>query len=125
MWNLVLMYISRLLVLQWVLIVPHWWQICSYIHMTLILYIYKRASSRSRKTSFNITFRYIDDVLSLNKFNCYNDVIYPKELEIKTLQMLQNGLIIFTFIWRMVNFSHESMTNVMTLIFSLQSIFHT
>ena len=65
--------------------------------------------------------RIIDDVLSLNnhKFNDYIDVIYPKELEIKTLQMLQNGLIILTFIWslmRMVNCSHDSMTSVMTLI---------
>ena len=37
--------------------------ICSYIHMKLILYnIYKRVSSRSKKTSFNLTFRYVDDV---------------------------------------------------------------
>ena len=37
------------------------------------------------KTSFNLTFRYIDDVLSLNnpKFSDYIDVIYPEELEIK------------------------------------------
>ena len=78
--NLVVMSISRLLVFQWVLIVPHWWQICSYIHMKLILYnIY------NKKTSFNLTFRYFNDVLSLNdhKFNDYIDVIYPKELEIK------------------------------------------
>ena len=57
--------------------------VCSYIHMKLILYnIYKRVSSRSKKTSFNLTFRYIDDVLSLNnpKFNDYIDGIYPKEL---------------------------------------------
>ena len=53
--------------------------------MKLILYnIYKRVSSRNQKTSFNLTFRYKDDVLSLNnpKFNDYI-VIYPKELEIK------------------------------------------
>ena len=52
----------------------------------MVLYnIYKRVSSRSKKTSFNLTFRYIDDVLSLNnpKFNDYIYVIYPKELEIK------------------------------------------
>ena len=79
MWHLVVMSISRLLVFKWVLIVPHWWHICSYIHMKLILYIKKQ------KTSSNLTFRYVDDVLSLNnpKFNDYVDVIYPKELEIK------------------------------------------
>ena len=35
--------------------------------------------------SFNLSFRYIDDVLSLNnpKFGDYVNVIYPKELEIK------------------------------------------
>ena len=35
--------------------------------------------------SFNSTFRYIDDVLSLNnsKFGDYVDRIYPIELEIK------------------------------------------
>ena len=40
---------------------------------------------KKQKTSFNLTFRYIDDVLSLNnpKFNNYIDVIYPKELDIK------------------------------------------
>ena len=83
MWNLVVMSISRQLVFQWVLIVPHWWQICSYIPMKLILYnIYKRVSSRSKQK--HLTFRYLD-VLSLNnpKFNDYIDVIYPKELETK------------------------------------------
>ena len=63
----------------------------------------------------------IDDVLSLDnpKFNDYIDAIYPKELDIKTLHMLQNELIILTFIWsfmRMVKFTHDSMTSVMTLI---------
>ena len=42
MWNLVVVYMSRQLVFQWVLIVHHWWQICSCIHMKLILY--KRVS---------------------------------------------------------------------------------
>ena len=78
--------ISRLLVFQWVLITPHWWQMCSYIHMQLIVYnIYKSKSKKhlqEAKTSFNLTFRYKDDVISL-KFNDYIDVIYPKELDIK------------------------------------------
>ena len=35
--------------------------------------------------AFNSTFRYIDDVLSINndQFNSYVDSIYPSELEIK------------------------------------------
>ena len=35
--------------------------------------------------SFNLTFRYIDDVLSINhsKLSEYLDVIYPSELQIK------------------------------------------
>ena len=85
-WSQVGMYISRLLVFQLVLIVPHWWQMCSYIKMKLILYnIYKRETSRNNKTSFNLTFRYAYDVISLNNpnFNDYNDVIYPEELECK------------------------------------------
>ena len=48
--------------------------------------ITKPSKFEKQKTSFNLTFRYIDDVLSLNnpKFNDYIiDVIYPKELEIK------------------------------------------
>ena len=48
-----------------------------------------------------------------------------RNLRLKTLQMLQNGLIILTIVslMRMVNFSHDSMISVMTLI-SLW-IFHT
>jgi hypothetical protein len=35
--------------------------------------------------TFNSTFRYIDDVLSINndQFHSYADFIYPNELEIK------------------------------------------
>ena len=57
--------------------------------MKLVLYnIYKRISSRNKKKNIlyiNLTFRYIDDVLSLNnpKFNYYIGVIYPEELDIK------------------------------------------
>ena len=45
----------------------------------------KLSKFKKQKTSFYLTFRYIDDVLSLNnpKRNDYIDVIYPKELEIK------------------------------------------
>ena len=47
--------------------------------------ITKLSKFEKQQTSFNLTFRYIDDVLSLNnpKCNDYIDVIYPKELEIK------------------------------------------
>ena len=64
------------------------------------------------KTYFNLTFCNIDDVLSLNnrKFNDCFDVIYP------TLQMLQIGLIIFIWSLMIVNFSHDSMISIMTLI---------
>ena len=65
------------------------------------------------KTYFNLTFCNIDDVLSLNnrKFNDCFDVIYP------TLQILQIGLIIFIWsLMRIVNFSHDSMISIMTLI---------
>ena len=48
--NLVIISISRLLVFKWVLIMmPHWLQTFSYIHMKLILYnIYKIVSSRNK-----------------------------------------------------------------------------
>ena len=53
----------------------------------LFLYSYEAdfVHLQQHKTSFNLVFRYIDDVLSLNnsKFNDYIDVIYSKELEIK------------------------------------------
>ena len=47
--------------------------------------ITKLGKFKKQKTSFNLTFRYIDDVISLNNpnFSDYIDVIYPKELEIK------------------------------------------
>ena len=45
----------------------------------------QKSKFKKQKTSFNLTFYYVDDVLSLNnhKFNDYIDVIYPEELEIK------------------------------------------
>jgi hypothetical protein len=43
--------------------------------------------------SFNFTFRYTDDVLSLNnsRFGDFVDRIYPIELEIKVTQIFHNG----------------------------------
>ena len=85
--------------------------------MKLILYIILK----KQKTSFNLTFRYID-VLSLNspKFNHFMDAIYPKELEIKDTTdspKWANYLRPSGVLMRMVHFSHDSMTSVKTLIF--------
>ena len=68
---------------------------------------------------FNLTSRYIDDVLALNnpKFNDCIDVIYPKKLEIKdTTDAPQwaNYLDFIRSLMRMVNFSHDSMTSVIS-----------
>ena len=51
----------------------------------------------------------------------YNiDVIYiQRNLRLNTFHILQNGVIILTFVWsltRMVDFTHGPMTNVITLI---------
>ena len=95
------MSISRLLVFQWVLIVPHYWHICSYVIKTFVLNIYKRVSSRNKKhPSVNLIFRYVDDVLSLNnpEINDYIDVIYPKEPDIKDTTYSPKRAIILTIL---------------------------
>ena len=66
---------------------------CAPLLADLFLFSYEadfiqRLFSSNEKTvakSFNFTYRYIDDVLSLNnpKFSDYLDAIYPSELEIK------------------------------------------
>ena len=66
---------------------------CAPLLADLFLYSYEadfiqnliRSGSKNSAKSFNFTFRYIDDVLSLNnhKFGEYLDFIYPEELEIK------------------------------------------
>ena len=66
---------------------------CAPLHADLFLYYYEadfmqellRKKDKKLAISFNSTFRYIDDVLSLNnsKFGDYVDRIYPIELEIK------------------------------------------
>ena len=70
----------------------------------------QKSKFKKQKTSFNLTFRYIDDVLSLNnpKFNDYIDVIYLKELEMKDTT---DELIILTFIW-----------NLMRMVYFLQTL---
>ena len=66
---------------------------CAPLLADLLLYSYEadfvqhlqKSKSRKQRKSFNLTFRYIDDVLSLNnpKFGDYIDVIYPQELQIQ------------------------------------------
>ena len=58
----------------------------------------QKSKFKQQKTSFILTFCYIDAVLLLNnpRFNDYIDVIYSKELIdfIQTIQMLQNRRLI-------------------------------
>jgi hypothetical protein len=66
---------------------------CAPLLADLFLYSYEaefvqkllRDNNKKLALSFNHTFRYIDDVLSINKHNFHNYVhlIYPDELEIK------------------------------------------
>ena len=66
---------------------------CAPLLADLFLYSYEsefvqqlqKSGAKRQCHSFNLTFRYIDDVLSLNnvKFSEYLDSIYPSELEIK------------------------------------------
>ena len=66
---------------------------CAPLLSNLFLYSYEadfiegllKKSEKKLSRSFNFTFRYIDDVLSLNisRFGDFVDRIYPIELEIK------------------------------------------
>ena len=65
---------------------------CASLLAELILYSYEgdfiqgllKKNEKKLARSFNFTFRYIDDVLSLNsRFGDFVDRIYPIELEIK------------------------------------------
>ena len=66
---------------------------CAPLLADLFLYSYEaefiqtfiKSGKRQLAKSFNFTFRYIDDVLSLNnsKFSDYINDIYPEELDIK------------------------------------------
>ena len=66
---------------------------CAPLLTDLFLYSYEgefihnliKSGKRQPAKSFNFTFRYIDDILSLNnsKFSDYINDIYPEELEIK------------------------------------------
>ena len=64
---------------------------CAPLLTDLFLYSYEaefiqsliKSDKRHLAKSFRFTYRYIDDVLSTNKFWNYKDDIYPAELEIK------------------------------------------
>ena len=66
---------------------------CAPLLADLFLYSYEsefiqsllRSDKNATAKSFNFTYRYIDDVLSLNypKFGDYLEVIYPTELDVK------------------------------------------
>jgi hypothetical protein len=68
---------------------------CASLLADLFLYSYEaefvqkllRDNNKKLAVSFNHTFRYIDDVLSINKHNFHNyaHLIYPNELEIKDI----------------------------------------
>jgi hypothetical protein len=66
------------------------WNVATYkwkVHNVKISFVVKFLKKNEKKLtrSFNFTFRYIDDVLSLNnsRFSDFVDRIYPIELEIK------------------------------------------
>ena len=64
---------------------------CFLLLIDMLLYLYKadfiqrflKQNEKKLARSFNCTFRYIDDVLSLNTFDELVDRIYPIEFEIK------------------------------------------
>ena len=64
------------------------YKLCSSSRRITLLFVRGRLEDKNEKNltrSFNFTFRYIDDVLSLNNstFGDFVDFIYPIELEIK------------------------------------------
>jgi hypothetical protein len=70
----------------------YWYKLCSssrrlvpFSYETDFIHGLLKKKEKKLPRSFNFTFRYIDDVLSLNisKFDDFVDRIYPIELEIK------------------------------------------
>jgi hypothetical protein len=72
-------------VFLWTLNVLHYWQTYFYTNMKHNLFRNCYGIEKKIAVSFNHTYRYIDDVLSINNHNFHNYVylIYPEELEIK------------------------------------------
>ena len=79
--SLVDVFFNRQSAYLWVQTVLLFSPTCSLIHMRLL----KKNEKKQLARSFNFTFRYIDDVLSLNnsRFGDFVDRIYPIELKIK------------------------------------------
>jgi hypothetical protein len=73
----------------WTLIVLLYWQTYFYIHIkqNLIRNCYGiKKKTKKLAVSFNHTYRYIDDALSINNHNFHNIyLIYPDELEIQDI----------------------------------------
>ena len=76
---------NNLLVFLWVLIVPPYLKTYFHIHTIEAEFVQKLLRDKNKKlaVSFNFTYRYIDDVLSIynNNFHSYVHLIYPDELE--------------------------------------------
>ena len=69
-----------------------------YIHTKLILYIYKRVSSRSKKHPLISLLLMFYHWITLSSMIILM-LLIRRNFRLKKLQMLQNGLIILTFIW--------------------------
>ena len=110
---------------------------CARLLADLFLYSYEnefldnmiRSGHRRLARSFNLCYRYIDDLIVFNnkKFLDYLKEIYPSQLTVEKANKLDHpaGYLDLTFIIDMeVNFQPGYMTNVMILTSTL-SIFHT
>ena len=100
---------------------------CAPLLADLFLQFYKaefiqnilKSDDKKLAKRFDLTFRYIDDVLSLNnsKFSDSIDLIYPNELDIKATTDSMNSAYLDNLNKTIrVNSTHGCMTNVMILI---------
>lgn len=78
---------NNLLEFPWVPIVPY----CKQTYFCILMEQNLLKKNKSVAVGFNSTFRYTDDILSINncQFNTYFNSIHPRELEIK------DGLIVY------------------------------
>ena len=77
---------------------------CSFIRSRQISYRgFSRKNEKKLARSFNFTFRYIDDVLSLNnsRLGDFVDRIYPIELEIKNTTYTDRSVDTQTYTWKL------------------------
>ena len=86
-WNSADLYFNRQLAFQWAPTLPPYLLTYFSTRMRQNLYVQDllKAGTKRLAQPFNFTYRYIDDVLSLNnsKITEFIDVIYPCELDIK------------------------------------------